>query len=233
MLSSLISLALALPALAATTIPYPKLTSCAVKPNTLVMPPGAVAALGTPPAVPAYVGLALGVQNYTCNATDSTWVNVGVISILLDVSCLVEDQDGLANLQEEAWTEWNGAPKSLTVPKLIEQLRARPADTKYPIVLGPHDFTVNPITGVGINPRFDFSEFTGIPNDIFIGVHITTYQDGNPDDVLWLHVVHVQGPLFNQLWRTRTMGGMPPTSCKPGAEDISVRYSATYWMYPN
>jgi hypothetical protein len=227
-MSYLLSVLLAVPvALAGGVIPVPKLSGCTVQNNSLVLPAAAVSVLGTPPPIPLFVGVALGQENYTCNTTSLTWTNIGLVSALIDVSCLV-DSPMFATFQNETWTEWNSSAKSLTVPKVLENLRSQPADAKFPTLLGTHDFVVNPINGVGFNTRFDFSEYTGQKNDYFIGQGLGVYKDGNPSDVPWFHVASIAGTLAKTVYRTDTKGGNPPASCKAGDQPMGVRYSATY-----
>jgi hypothetical protein len=211
--------------------PYPKLTSCPVPENTLALPANATAALGAPPPTPIYVGLSLGTNNYTCNTTSNTWTNVGVVSVLFDVSCLVTTPS-FPTLQEAAWQAWNGAPKSFTLDKYIKQLSKRPADTKYPLVLATHSFVTDPSYGPAIYPAFDFSQFTHNPADKVTLVKVAAYADQFPEDVPWLQVNRIAGNnLVSKIFRVMTKGGMPPASCKAGDKEMTVRYSGTYWFY--
>ncbi|KIP06971.1 hypothetical protein PHLGIDRAFT_71863 [Phlebiopsis gigantea 11061_1 CR5-6] len=174
---------------------------------------------------PKFVGIGIGVQNYTC-ASAGTFSSTGAVAELFDISCLSEvTYEVLTDLTFAAWKD---APSSITVQKVIDEL-----DIFHPaFVLGQHYFIVNPITGSGLSPKWDFTSASEAyhPDAFVVGaktgdVPAPTAPQTNVD---WLSLSATQGELAQQVFRVETRGGQPPSSCTPGSADISVKYTSTY-----
>jgi hypothetical protein len=228
----LLSLLLAVPA-ALATYPYPKLSSCTIPENTLKLPKAATDVIGMPPAQPVYVGISIGTYNYTCDQATKTWTELGVYSVLVDVSCLVT-ATSFPSVQAESFSRWNNSPTSYKVPDYMADIAAQPSNTMYPVQLGVHYFVTDPSFGNSTYPAFDFTKFTGNASDKAVLVHTAEWSDGTVDDVPYLQVDKIYGGIASKIWRVSTFGGNPPTTpCSASDTDVlTVRYSGTYWFYP-
>ncbi|TBU44734.1 hypothetical protein BD309DRAFT_861645 [Dichomitus squalens] len=186
--------------------------------------------LVAPSGEPNFLGLAFGVQNYTCSNAD-TYTSIGAVAEIIDVSCIASTSE-FSTIQNDLYTVWTQlVPVSIqTVIDTFHQLNT-------PIILGQHFFQPNPVTGSGLSPVWDFRSnprFAGNGNAYVLGaVNGSIPSPTDPtDDVAWLHVVNVQGDLANEIFRYDTVGGQPPTSCTSGNDtDISVKYVAKYAFY--
>lgn len=51
--------------------------------------------------------------------------------------------------------------------------------------------------------------------------------------VAWLKLdaKNSEGQVFQEVYRLNTAGGNPPTTCQGQAAEISIQYSAEYWLY--
>ncbi|EEB95198.1 hypothetical protein MPER_05870, partial [Moniliophthora perniciosa FA553] len=90
-----------------------------------------------------------------------------------------------------------------------------------------------PPPGTRISPKWDFTSraFKG-NTDAFV---LAAKQGGalaptGTTDVDWLYLTRVQGSLADEIYRTHTKGGPPPTFCIPGSAPITVKYTSLYWM---
>jgi hypothetical protein len=134
------------------------------------------------------VGLAAGVQNYTCAASTSTYTNVGAVAELIDASCLWSTPlfNPAVDILYDAWKE---VPASITTQELISTVGGLP---KNSAVLGQHYYVPSP-TGTGVSPKWDFTSalFKGNPEAFVIASK--TAQTNAPEaatDVAWvcLHI---------------------------------------------
>lgn len=177
----------------------------------------------------SFVGLGVGVQNYTCGST-GTYTSAGALAELVDISCLYKNTALFKKIPDIAIKAWSKAPASMTAAKLISTL----ADVKSSAIQGEHYFITNPVTGVGISPKWDFSSHA-IHNSSAVVVGAKTGDMPAPtgsQDIDWLslNAVPGQGLLADQVFRTDTRLGQPPASCTPGSAPISVKYVAIYWL---
>lgn len=199
--------------------------SCDVHPNKLpTLPAGVV-----PPTTdgPHFIGVALGVQNYTCAATGTfTYVvrqithniiltsdansSVGAVAQLFDASCIAPSS--ITKATDQAFATWVSAPagdSALNVGRRVPLLRRA-------TVLGQHFFITNPITGSGLSPKWDFTSASllGHPDAFAVGARTGgAPAPKNPAlNVDWLSLAAVQGDLADEIFRVETRGGQPPTS---------------------
>jgi hypothetical protein len=100
---------------------------------------------------------------------------------------------------------------------------------KLSIILGQHYFVTNPITGVGISPKWDFTssgQTAGNPNAFVIAAKVASIPaPTGPNDVAWLSLDSVQGELATQVFRTDTRGGQPPASVS------TSQYPSSYYQH--
>ncbi|KZP25027.1 hypothetical protein FIBSPDRAFT_856406 [Athelia psychrophila] len=158
-------------------------TNCSLANATMALPTGQTALTAATTAM-KFVGLGVGTQNYTCNSTSLTYISLGAVAELFDVSCLVS-QPSFASLQDTAFARWTAS----TAPKTPEALIAHP---KW-------DFTSN--VDAGNANAFVIGAKTGdLP------------APTGTSDVDWLQLKAVEGDLASTVYRTDTRGGQPPAS---------------------
>ena len=194
--------------------------------------------LVAPSEEPNFLGLALGVQNYTCSSSSTyTWVpsplpsfevihidaffhcrSIGAVAEIIDASCLATTSE-FSTIQNDLYTVWTQVvPDSVSIQDIIDYFH----QANTPAILGQHFFQPNPVTGSGVSPVWDFRSnprFAGNDNAYVLGaVNGSIPSPTDPtDDVAWLHVVNVQGGLASDIFRYDTVGGQPPTSVSPSA----------------
>lgn len=194
--------------------------------------PAQQTALGSPAAPLTSVGLAFGVQNYTCSA-NNVFVAAGAVAELFDISSLACSNSNLiSTIHNDLFNFWNSPrAESVTVQQLIETL---PNIVPQNMILSQHFFTTN--AAGGISPVWDFratQKFKGVDNAVFVGKALANTPDVNPTkNVPWLHLGKVSGGISDEIYRIFTVGGVAPSSCVSGTtQDISVKYTSQYWFY--
>jgi len=180
---------------------------------------------------PQFVGLAFGVQNYTCTSSNN-FTNVGAVAELIDVSCYV-NAPWFDTIQDVLFPAWDELSQSMSIQQAIEFVHF----LNPPANLAQHYFVPNPATGQGVSPKWDFTsngKFEG-NTDAFIvakGNGTLPSPDDPKKDVAWLEVLNVQGKVAAEVFRIDTVGGQPPSSCTYGKDsDISVNYVSKYIFY--
>ncbi|KAF7337394.1 hypothetical protein MSAN_02265600 [Mycena sanguinolenta] len=178
-------------------------------------------ALVVPTTAPLFVALGVGVQNYSCSSTTSTYASIGAVASLFDISCFDQTPE-FANLQTVAFDIWNKAGPAVTATSIGSRILA-------PLVLGYHYF-VNSPSGTGISPEWDFTH-SGKGYVIAAKVGDIPAPTNPTTNVDWLALNNVQGSLASKIFRIDTVGGQPPASCVPGSDPIEVKYTAKYYLY--
>ncbi|KAI0090378.1 hypothetical protein BDY19DRAFT_769437 [Irpex rosettiformis] len=184
---------------------------------------------------PTFVGLAFGTQNYTCTKANN-FTNVGAVAQLFDVSCLV-NASFFNEVQIPLFNAWNTFPM-LTIQDFINFFH----ESNPPEVLAQHYFVPNPVTGQGLSPKWDFRssgnpKFVGADQAVFVGQGVGNVPAPNrTTDIAWLNVANIGrdkgGQIADQVLRTNTIGGQPPSTCTFGqSPDIVVKYSSFYWFF--
>ncbi|KAH9886460.1 hypothetical protein C8Q73DRAFT_658233 [Cubamyces lactineus] len=186
--------------------------------------------LVAPSQPPKFIGLAFGVQNYTCSNTN-TFTSTGAVAELIDVSCIVYEPE-FSTIQDDLFNVWTNL-----VPASIQSIIELFHILDIPQILAQHYFVPNPTTGQGLSPKWDFTssgKFEGV-KDAFIvakGKGTLPAPTNATRDVAWLDVVQVKGDIASEVFRFDTVGGQPPASCMYGKDhDISVRYVSKYIFY--
>lgn len=134
--------------------------------------------------------------------------SVGALAELFDISCISFDDPLFENVQTEAYNVWNST-SGLSILDVEKAL-----GSAYP-VLGQHYFIVNPFTGSGLSPTFDFRDgfFAGDSS-----AFIVTNKTGDipaptgSHDVDWLELVTAEGTVAKTVFRLDTRYGQPPSS---------------------
>ncbi|KAJ7747439.1 hypothetical protein DFH07DRAFT_747772 [Mycena maculata] len=184
-------------------------------------------ALVSPTSAPLFVMLGVGIQNYTCSSTTSTYASIGAVASLFDIACLDQTPE-FANIQIKAFDIWSEAAARTTATSIGARVGA-------PNLLGFHYFVTSP-SGTGLSPEWDFTstgKFADNSTAYVIGAKVGDIPA--PTDptvnVDWLALVNVQGALASKIFRIDTVSGQPPTSCVAGSAPISVKYTAKYYLY--
>jgi hypothetical protein len=219
-----ISLALLLAVVApALALPNAKRSGCDLSNATLSLPSNQTA-LTNPTSSPSFVGLGVGVQNYTCNDTSLTYSSAGAVVEVFDISCF--SGSSLFNtIQNDAFNIWNNVSSNVTTQDVIK------AFGDAPVVLGQHYFIAN---GSSISPVWDFTSDAEKGNAEAFVVAAVVGDIPAPtgaDDVDWLQLKKVEGELADTVYRVETKGGQPPASCTAGAPLLSVKFTTQYWLF--
>lgn len=142
----------------------------------------------------------------------------GAIATLVDTSCIIF-LDEFATIQDDIITALNDA----------YGLNGRTYDeSSFEFdILADHYFVVNPVTGQGISPKFDFSPSVG---DFVVGTgSVSNPAPTGSQDINWLRLTNIEGSLSHEVYRVDTRGGQPPSSCDPYVDDeLLVIYAAKY-----
>jgi len=150
------------------------------------------------------------IPNLHFQALTILYSSVGALAELFDVSCLYGTKF-FSGITSDAFALWHAAPPSISAPSVVEFLHT----FKNPAVLGEHYFIVNPVTGTGTSPKWDFTShaFSGNPDAFMVGAKVSSLAaPTGPSDVDWLQLSNVAGSLADEIYRTDTRGGQPPAS---------------------
>jgi hypothetical protein len=162
-----------------------------------------------------FVGLGVGVQNYTC--TDGKYVSAGAVATLYDVSCVY------------------GTPLFSQLPDIALKFNFQRSSIsteigrtlgKSPLALGDHYFVTN--SAGGISPKFDFTKSQSASTFVVAAKKGNVASPAGSENVDWLQLNKVEGTMGAQVFRIDTRKGQPPASCTSGT--LSVPYSAMYWV---
>ncbi|THH28974.1 hypothetical protein EUX98_g5217 [Antrodiella citrinella] len=231
MFAPILSILLASSVLATPTTSSPKIAGCSASKKTLSMPSGQTQLVVPNTTTPTFIGIGVGVQNYTCDST-GTFTNVGAVAELFDISCADESVYGA--LTDITSAIWQAAPKSVTTQDIIKTLSIIDPVFDTPFILGQHFFVTNPTTGVGLSPEWNFASasLAGHSDAFVIGAKVGDITSPtSPSDIDWLMLNKAEGDLASQIFRVETRGGQPPASCTPGSPEIEVKYVSQYWLF--
>ncbi|KAJ7796933.1 hypothetical protein B0H14DRAFT_2913023 [Mycena olivaceomarginata] len=169
--------------------------------------------LVAPTTAPLFVALGVGVQNYTCTAATLKYASVGAVASIFDISC-IDKTPAFATIQTTAFKHDKIGAATL---------------------LGYHYFVPAP-SGTGLSPKWDFTstgKFAGNSTAFILAAKAGDIlaPTNSATNVDWLMLNNVQGSLASKVFRVDTVNGQPPTSCVAGSADISVKYTAKYYLY--
>lgn len=208
---------------------------CDLSSVQLTLPASQLAVLGQPNSShPTAVGVAFGVQNYTCSANNnftcvgfladnsgadlgrdsSFFSSTGAVAQLYDISCLYHASPDLFNtIQEPLYEAWTNLSSEVTVQQITAVI---PALVSPEVILADHYFVPSP-AGTGLSPVWDFratKSFHDNPNAFMLGASAgSVVSPVDPsDNINWLRVRKVSGEVADEVYRTDTIGGQPPTS---------------------
>ncbi|KAJ7171356.1 hypothetical protein C8R46DRAFT_1175693 [Mycena filopes] len=203
----------------------PSARVCSTSAAVMDLPAGQTQ-LVSPTTAPLYVALGVGVQNYTCSASTLKYTSTGAVASLYDISCLASTP-AFASIQTTVFNAWNAAPAGASPTP--------PAGA--PVTLLGFHYFIPAASGTGLSPKWDFTSTganAGNANAFFVGSKVGDITDptGNAAvNVDWLALNKLSGSLATQVFRVDTVNGQPPTSCVAGSADISVKYTAKYFLY--
>lgn len=135
--------------------------------------------------------------------------NIGAVAELFDISCLY-GTPAFDTVQDEVSSVWNSAPASSSALDVISQ-----TSIKSSIVLGEHYYVPNPITGTGINPKWDFTSkaYAGNANAYVVAAKSAGLSaPTGSQDIDWVYLKAITGDLAAEVYRTDTRLGQPPAS---------------------
>ncbi|KAJ7701077.1 hypothetical protein B0H17DRAFT_1045921 [Mycena rosella] len=227
LLSALFSVALLVSAAPAFPGTPPKAGECCDTSAAIMDLPKNQTQLVAPTTAPLFVALGVGIQNYTCSTSTLKYTSTGAVASLFDISC-IDKTPAFATIQTTAFNAWKAAPASLTATAIGAKVAA-------PSLLGFHYF-VTAASGTGISPKWDFTSTgknAGNATAFVIGAKVgdITAPTDSATNVDWLALNNAQGSLASKIFRIDTVAGQPPASCVAGSADISVKYTAKYYLY--
>ncbi|KAF8892212.1 hypothetical protein BD779DRAFT_1386508, partial [Infundibulicybe gibba] len=193
---------------------------CDVSCAKMVVPAGQTQ-LVVPEHAPSFVTIGVGVQNYTCDAATSTYKSIGAVAEMYDISCLLE-HDLFDTIEEISYGLWFGANENITTADVGYTLGA-----VRPPVIGQH-FFVKSDAPAGISPKWEFTLKGGEKRSVVVTGAGSVPSPHGKQNIPWLSLRGIEGDLAKQVFRTDTVGGVPPASCAAGSPPISVRYTSKY-----
>jgi hypothetical protein len=187
--------------------------------------------LPSPTSTLVHIGLGLGTQNYTCNATTRKYVSAGALARLFDATAYLTDHtDKIDTLSHTYLSLYTSTDCSKTPSACIstadkcEDKANQKFDQPLPI-LGQHYFTASG------TPTFDLNQAPGHP--FLFSKKVADVPAPHATDVDWLFLASngsTSNKIISSVYRLETAGGQPPTGCKAG-QTTTVPYAAEYWFY--
>jgi len=205
-----------------TASPTPSQYNCPTQNDVLQLSPWQSQLFVPPGEKPAYTVLGLGVQNYTCSSTTGLYTSIGARAALYDISC----EYGSPNFDTIAADAYAQLPNDIS--QLLQELDNPPTAG----LLGSYYYVT---TESGISPKWDFTSVsqTNDPNAFVIASEVGDIPapTGSPQDIDWVQWTNIQGDFARTIFGVETKGGQPPAYCPAGSPDISVKYTAQYWLF--
>jgi len=165
-----------------------------------------------------FVTLGVGIQFYNCSP-QGTYTYTGASDNVFDISPLYPSPL-FYNVQNLAYADW----LSYEGFNFAQHI----TDTYGAELVGRHFFEYD---ANGLTPVWNFTEVYG-PSAVALGVVVGDLPspDSDPGSVDWQHLYVTSGSLAQEILLIYTNGGEPPSQCLPGSE-ISVKFTAQYWLY--
>lgn len=139
--------------------------------------------------------------------------SVGAVAELFDITHLASTNSSLiSTVHKDLFNFWNSSQAGdVTVQQLIETL---PYFVAPSTILGQHYFIKND-TGA-LSPVWDSRatpKFKGQKDAVIVAKVLASAPDADPtENVAWLHLGKVSGDIADEVYRTSTVGGVPPSS---------------------
>ena len=184
-----------------------------------------------------FVGLGVGVQNYSCASATSEPVSVGAVATLFDVtSQLKKRNDSSADLSNQYLRHYKTKACTPNTADLSDDSCQESINTLHLPRLGVHYF--DNIDGAPV-PSFDLRR-----NDEFlsaqkvgdvpapIGPHHGQNSAGAVDWLLLTKDGSGRSVGLTEAYRINTAGGTPVQgACGTGEKEVHVKYVAEYWFF--
>ena len=183
-----------------------------------------------------YVGLGVGVQNYTCASTTATPKSVGAIATLFDVTEFLQGTTDLSsNISAVYLKAYEGQsckpnPADLSDHSCEENVNRLNFD-----VLGEHFFAN--VNGAGVASFDIYSQsFLSAVKAGDVKAPSNAYDGSNDAGAVdWLFLPSDGSSRTfgtSEGYRINTAGGTPTSDqCSDGKSAFSVKYAAEYWFY--
>jgi hypothetical protein len=188
--------------------------------------------LDAPSTAPSFISVAIGVQNYTCDAKTHKYTPMGAVAELFDISCFYGKKH-FNDVQDVVYKKWLKTPESESIASVIKNM------TGNPKVLGQHYFIENPHKHAGAPatvPKWDFTSASlkGNHEAYMIGEKVkgVSAEHEHKSNVDWLSLKSTDGHLADTVFRVDTKSGQPPAThhCVEGSQ-LQVKYAAKYWFF--
>lgn len=202
---------------AAAFSPFMNVVGCPVSSDVLSLPANQTTLAVPDGTKPIAIALGIGTQNYTCTAAGN-YTSAGAVASLFDISCLYKTplfsriQDDVMRLP------------ATTRDNLVKSM------SKSPLYVAAHYFVPNPVTNVGISPKFAQAANGGA---IFttLGKKGGIKSPSGAQNVDWLQLSSIQGDWASTVFRVDTVQGQSPATCSKAGDTVQVPYAAKYWFY--
>jgi hypothetical protein len=182
-----------------------------------------------------FVGLGVGVQNYSCASTTATPKSIGAIATLFDVTATLQANSDLTSALTTKYLQ-NYESVACTASTNLDDNSCQESINRLNLpLLGKHFFAS--INGAGV-PSFDIynGDFLSAQKIGDVPAAPGAYAGQNGVGAVdWLFLVQDgsgRSVGLTEVYRINTAGGDPePTQCSTGVSQFSVKYAAEYWLY--
>jgi hypothetical protein len=183
-----------------------------------------------------YVGLGVGVQNYTCASTTTSPIAVGAIATLFDITDHLKNTGDVSDdLSSNYLRAYEKKACVADAADLSDNSCEESINHLHLHVLGKHYFAS--IGGAAV-PSFDIhsDDFLSAQKVGDVPAPADAYDGQNAAGAVdWIFLTTDGSPrsiALSEVYRVNTAGGVPgPSKCKLGATRFSVKYVAQYWFY--
>jgi hypothetical protein len=182
-----------------------------------------------------FVGLGVGVQNYSCASTTAAPKSIGAIATLFDVTATLQKNSDLTSALSTKYLQNYEKVACTASTNLDDNSCEESINTLNLPLLGKHFFAS--INGAGV-PSFDIynGDFLSAQKIGDVPAPAGAYAGQNGVGAVdWLFLPQDgsgQSVGLTEVYRINTAGGSPsPTQCSTGVSQFSVKYAAEYWLY--
>ena len=184
-----------------------------------------------------YVGLGVGIQNYSCSSTTATPQAIGAIATLFDITEFLQvTKDTSSTLSNKYLKMYQKQSCQANPTDLSDNSCEESINALHFSELGKHYFAS--INGAGV-PSFDIygQAFLSAQKVGDISAPDNAYGGGRQGfgAVDWLFLPSdgsSRSSGLSEVYRINTAGGNPdPNGCQSGESVLTYKYAAEYWFY--
>lgn len=183
-----------------------------------------------------FVGLGVGVQNYSCASTTSAPKSIGAIATLFDITALLQHTaDVTSNLTTDYLKLYQKKSCVIDASNLADDSCEESINILQFPILGKHYFAN--INGAAV-PSFAINngDFLSAQKVGDVAAPVDAYDGSSGAGAVdWLLLVADgtgRSVGLSEVYRINTAGGAPEsTQCSTGVTQFSVKYAAEYWFY--